>query len=272
MNGKEFLDSLKKGNRLYGTTIISSAPQWPSVVKAAGVDFIFVDVEHIPIDRVTLSQMCNLYKANGLPPLVRIPAPDPFEVCKVLDGGAAGILAPYIESAEQVRELVGAAKFRPLKGKRLEKVLREEDVLEGELKDYLQNRNKDNFFMINIESMPGYENLDDILAVSGLDGIIIGPHDLSVSLGMPEQYDQPRFEEIVGDIIRRVRGKGLAAGIHFSEGPELQIRWAKEGANIILHSSDITLFQQRLTADIGAIRSAMGEEVKTIKKERDLQI
>jgi len=272
MNGKEILDSLKKGKRLYGTAILSPSPKWPSAVKAAGVDFVFIDTEHIPIDRATLAQMCNLYKANGLPPLVRITAPDPFEVCKVLDGGAAGILAPYIESAEQVRELVGAAKFRPLKGKRLERVLKDEDVLEPTLKDYLQDWNKDNFFMINIESMPGYENLDDILAVPGLDGVIIGPHDLSVNLGLPEQYDQPRFKEIVGDIMHRVRGKGLAVGIHFSEEPELQVHWAREGANIILHSSDITLFQQRLKADIGVIRAALGEEVEIAKKEKDITI
>ncbi len=272
MDGKEFLNRLKKGQRLYGTAIISPSPLWPLAVKRTGVDFVFIDTEHIPIDRTTLAEMCQVYKAFGLPPLVRIPSPDPNEAYKVLDGGASGILAPYIESPEQVRELVGATKLRPLKGERLKEALQNQDSLGSELKNYLRNWNKDNFLIINVESVPALERLESILAEPGLDGVIIGPHDLSISLGLPEQYDNPRFEDAVRKIISTVREKGLGAGIHFSERPELQIKWAKAGANIIMHSSDIALFQQRLKGDIAAIRRALGEEDSTIKEEKDIKI
>ncbi len=272
MDGKEFLNRLKKGQRLYGTAILSPSPLWPLAVKRAGVDFVFIDTEHIPIDRTTLSEMCQVYKAFGLPPLVRIPSPDPNEAYKVLDGGASGILAPYIESPEQVRELVGATKLRPLKGERLKEALQNQDSLGPELKNYLRNWNKDNFLIINVESVPALERLESILAEPGLDGVIIGPHDLSISLGLPEQYDNPRFEDGARKIISKVREKGLGAGIHFSEGPELQIKWAKAGANIIMHSSDIALFQQRLKGDIAAIRRALGEEDSAIKEEKDIKI
>jgi 4-hydroxy-2-oxoheptanedioate aldolase len=264
MDGKEFLDRLKKGKRLYGTAILSPSPLWPLAVKRTGVDFVFIDTEHIPFDRTTLSQMCLVYKGFGLPPLVRIPSPDPNEACKVLDGGASGVLAPYIESPEQVRELVGAVKMRPLKGERLNEALQNQDSLEPELKNYLRDWNKDNFLIINLESVPALERLEQILAEPGLDGVIIGPHDLSLSLGLPEQYDNPRFEQAVRKIVYKVREKGLGVGIHFSEGAELQIKWAKAGANIIIHSSDIALFQQRLKGDITAIRSALREEDSTI--------
>ncbi len=99
MNGKELLNVLKDGKRIYGSAIISPSPHWPDVVKQAGLDFTFLDTEHISLDRETLSQMCHSYSALGLPPIVRIPSPDPFEVCKVLDGGTTGIIAPYIKSA-----------------------------------------------------------------------------------------------------------------------------------------------------------------------------
>jgi 4-hydroxy-2-oxoheptanedioate aldolase len=272
MDGKEFLNRLKKGKRLYGTAILSPSPLWPLAVKRTGVDFVFIDTEHIPIDRTTLAWMCQVYKAYGLPPLVRIPSPDPQEACKVLDGGASGILAPYIESAEQVRELVGAVKLRPLKGERLKEALQNQDSLEPELKDFLKDYNKDNFLIINIESVPALEKLEELLAVPGLVGIIIGPHDLSISLGVPEQYDHPRFEDAVREIISKAREKGLGAGIHLSEGAELQIKWAKAGANIILHSSDIALFQQRLKQDITNIRSALGEEDNDSKNEKNIII
>jgi 2-keto-3-deoxy-L-rhamnonate aldolase RhmA len=261
MDTKEFFENLKKGKRLYGTAVLSPSPLWPPVVKRAGADFVFIDTEHTPLDRTILSQMCQTYKGYGLPPLVRISCPDPHEARRVLDGGASGILAPYIESPQQVRELVGATKLRPLKGERLKEALQKPDSLTPELKDYLRNWNKENFLMINIESVPAVERLNVILAEPGLDGVIIGPHDLSISLGLPEQYDNPQFEEVVGKIISKVREKGLGVGIHFSREAELQIKWAKAGANIIMHSSDMALFQQRLKDDFIEIRRALGEQV-----------
>jgi len=269
MDTREFLDYLKRGKRLYGTAVFSPSPLWPSAVKRAQVDFVFIDTEHTPFDRTVLAQMCLSYKACGLPPLVRIPSPDPQEARKVLDGGASGILAPYIESPEQVRELVGAVKLRPLKGERLREALHKKDSLTPELKDYLKDWNKDNFLMINIESVPAIERLDRILAEPGLDGVIIGPHDLSINLGLPEQYHDPRFEDAVRQIISSVREKGLGVGIHFSQEAELQIKWAKAGANIIMHSSDMAMFQQRLKDDITAIRHALKKEVGTTGEQDD---
>jgi 4-hydroxy-2-oxoheptanedioate aldolase len=272
MDTKEFLDHLKKGKRLYGTAVLSPSPLWPLAIKRAGADFVFIDTEHTPFNRTVLAQMCLAYKGYGLPPLVRIPSADPHEARKVLDGGASGILAPYIESPEQVRELVGATKLRPLKGERLREALQKKDSLTPELEDYLRDWNKGNFLMINVESVPAVERLDRILAEPGLDGVIIGPHDLSISLGLPEQYHNPRFEDAVSHIISMVREKRLGVGIHFSQEAELQIKWAKAGANIIMHSSDIALFQQRLQDDITAIRHALSQEVSTTTKEDDRSV
>ncbi|MBW7991751.1 MAG: hypothetical protein FVQ84_17285 [Planctomycetes bacterium] len=171
-----------------------------------------------------------------------------------------------------MRELVSAVKLRPLKGERLKEALQNQDSLEPELKDYLRDWNKDKFLIINIESVPALERLEQILAEPGLDGVIIGPHDLSVSLGLPEKYHDPRFEDAVRKIISQVRKKGLGVGIHFSEGAQLQIKWAKAGANIIIHSSDIALFQQRLKEDFIEIRRALGEEDSEISEEKDITI
>ncbi len=259
MTGSELLQRLRSGKRLYGTAITSSFPLWPPAVKKAGVDFVFLDTEHTPRDRETLAQMCLAYRSLGLPPLVRIPSPDPYEACKVLDGGACGVLAPYIEHPEQVGRLVGATKLRPLKGQRLDEVLKSRDRLGPQLSDYLSNRNAENFLMINVESLPALQRLEQILAVPGLDGVIIGPHDLSVSLGVPEQYMNPKFEEAVQEIVSKVRQKGLGIGIHFPGHRDLQIKWSQRGLNIVLHSSDIFLFQQSLQNDMNAIRHALGD-------------
>ena len=260
MTGKELSTALRDGRRVYGTLVVSTSPKWPGVVRATGADFVFIDTEHIPIDRSTLAWMCRTYAAMALAPIVRIPSPSPADACKVLDGGASGIIAPYVESAEQVRRLVGATKLRPLKGKLLDAALRNPDAMQPRLRDYLNEFNCGNILVVNVESVPAIENLDEILAVPGLDAVLIGPHDLSVSLGIPEQYGDPAFDGAVRDIIKRARARNVAAGIHFWENMEQEIEWAKAGANLIVHSGDITIFGRALREDLTKMRAVLGDD------------
>lgn len=260
MAGKTLLDKLKNGKTVYGTCITSTAPLWAKAARMAGLDFVFLDTEHVPLERMEVAALCQLYSAMGIAPIVRISSPDPFRACQMLDAGAAGVVAPYIETVEQVLEMAGAIKYRPLKGKRLQKALQNPLTIEPELKQYLENYNRDKLCIINIESIPAVENLEQLLKVPGLDGVFIGPHDLSVNMGLPEKYDHPDFEKMVELIIRKCREHKIAVGIHFSESPERQVKWMKEGANIIIHSSDIAIFSQKLSADIQLIRKNGNDE------------
>lgn len=253
------LQKLQQGKNVYGTCLTSVSPGWPMVFKKSGLDFAFIDTEHIAIDRSEMAKMCQIMQANGITPVLRIPSPDPYLVCQAIDAGAKGVIAPYLESVDQIRELVGAVKFRPLKGEILQQVLKGEKELSNEMKQYLQHYNQGNIAIANIESVPAVEKLEQLLSVPGLDAVFIGPHDLSISLGIPEQYDHPEFEKAVTHIIRTTRRMGLSIGIHFSLEPERQIRWMKEGANIVIHSSDIALFSQKLNADMRIIKQAVGD-------------
>lgn len=259
MTGSEIRKALHQGGLVYSTAATAQSPLWPKLAKQAGVDFVFIDTEHIPLSRETLSWMCRTYAAMGVPPVVRIPSPDAFEATKVLDGGAGGVIGPYVETADQVRALVGAARWRPLKGRRLEQALSDPSTLEPELRSYLEARNADTILIANIESVPAIENLENILSVPGLDAVLIGPHDLSCSLGIPEQYRDPRFDEAVRTIFRHARRHQVGAGIHFWESTEMEIQRARAGANLIMHSSDLALFSQGLKRDLAEIRSALGD-------------
>src|SRR5437660_12807786 len=141
MTGREIIQALHEGRYVYSSAIVAMSPLWPNLAKQAGIDFGFVDTEHVPLDRQTLSWICQTYQALGLPLVVRIPCNDPFEACKVLDAGAGGVIGPYVETAEQVRDLAGAVKLRPLKGRRLREALRDGNTLEPELREYLDQRN-----------------------------------------------------------------------------------------------------------------------------------
>ena len=257
MNGREIIKALHEGRRVFSLATVAPSPLWPALVKQAGVDFVFVDTEHTPIGRETLSWICQTYTSLGVPPVVRIPCNDPFEACKALDAGAGGIIGPYVESAEQVRGLVGAVKYRPLKGGRLMDALTGKAPLEPELSDYLEKRNGDKVLIVNIESIPAMENLHDICSVPGLDAVLIGPHDLSCSLGIPEQYDHPRFDEAVRKIFRIAREHRVGAGIHFWLGVEQEIAWSKAGGNLVMHSSDVAGFGRTLKNEIEHLRKAL---------------
>ena len=260
MSGREIIAKLHAGQRVYSSAIISTSPIWPAMVKQTGIDFVFVDTEHTPIDRQTLSWICQAYNALGIPPVVRIPCNDPFEACKALDAGAGGIIGPYVESPEQVRALVGAVKYRPLKGRRLQEALRDPNSLEPELREYLERRNGDKILITNIESIPAIENLHDICSVPGLDSVLIGPHDLSCSLGIPEQYGHPRFDEAAKTIFRIAREHGVGAGIHYWLGVDEEIAWSKAGANLVMHSSDFAMVSQTLKSDLERLRQALDGE------------
>ncbi|EMI55143.1 HpcH/HpaI aldolase family protein [Rhodopirellula sallentina] len=257
MQVKELRQSLHDGTTVFGTLIVSTSPRWPDVLRNSGLDFVFIDTEHIAIDRAELSWMCQTYSALGLPPLVRIPSPDPYLATMVLDGGAQGVIAPYVESMDQVRELRGAVKLRPIKGQKLQQMLSGEEV-EPNLESYIHAGAQERLLIVNIESPAGIEALDDILAVPDLDAVLIGPHDLTCSLGIPEQYEHPDFLAACETIFSKARAAGIGAGIHFWGSTEQHARFLEKGANLLIQSGDISLFQKHLRLELAAVKKAAG--------------
>ena len=261
MNGKLFRQKLHSGERVYGTMIVSDSPKWISAVSGLGLDFVFIDTEHIANDRKQVAWMCQAYEALGITPIVRINRPDPYLACQTLDGGAQGIIAPYVESPEEVRELVGAVKYRPLKGKRLRDMLEGRISLEPAAQEYLANNNVNNSLIVNIESIPALKALDDILAVPGLDGVLVGPNDLTTSLGIPEQYHHRAYIEAVDEIIRKGRAHNIGVGNHvvIKDGAAQEIRWAKLGMNMIVHWTDYYAFRYGLMDSLAQIKRGVGD-------------
>jgi 2-keto-3-deoxy-L-rhamnonate aldolase RhmA len=259
MNGQELSTALRGGKRVFGTCILAASSKWPAVLKNFNLDFVFIDTEHNPIDRDQLGWMCRTYAAMNIAPLVRIPRPDPYQACMILDGGAHGIIAPYVETVEEVQALRGAIKWRPLKGQRLQHILTGQTEPEPEIASYLANWNANSVFVINIESQPALDRLDDLLAVPQLDAVLVGPHDLSINLGIPEQYEHPRFKEAIATIIRKAREFHVGVGIHYWLDIEQEAAWIKAGANFVVHSTDVTFFGQGLAREFRTLRSALGE-------------
>lgn len=251
--------------------LVSISPFWPKVIGDCGLDFVFIDTEHIAIGRETLSWMCRCYAVLGLPPLVRITDPDPHKATVALGDGAAAVVAPYVELPEQVQALRGATKLRPLKGKRMEEVLNG-FMPDGELGDYMASRNAGHGLIINVESVPAIERLDALLDIDGLDAVLVGPHDLSCSLGIPEQYTDKRFLSAVEVIFQKARSRGIGAGIHMWGSIEEHVRLLNMGANFFIHKADIILFQTHLTTELSQLWQAFGKAEHSGSRSIDILI
>jgi len=253
MTGNEFNQKLHAGELLLGTAITNPSPIWTKLAKDLELDFVFIDSEHWPFTRNELANLCQIYGAMGIIPMVRIPHPDATLACMTLDAGAWGIVAPYVESVEQVQELVGAVKYSPLKGKVLLDGL-QFDHWKSATRQYLDNRNAHRSVIVNIESIPAIENLSQLAAVPGVDALLIGPHDLSISLGIPEQYDHPLFEENAEKIIETARANGLGAGIHSWWSIKHEKALMKKGLNLLVHASDFIAAKTKLSHDFEVLR------------------
>ncbi len=241
MTGRKMRLALREGRRVYGSAILNRSA-W-CVAGYRQLDFVFIDNEHAPLGRESTMAMCQLFKSRGIVPVVRVPIAEPILACKTLDGGAQGIICPYIECPEVLRDMVGAVKYRPLKGEKLKKFLRDGTGVEPVTLDYLNTKNRDNVLIANIESVPAMERLDEILAVEGLDAVLIGPNDLSISLNIPDDYENPKFISACEEIIEKARAAGKGAGIHYHTSLVRERSYIEKGANLIVHSADAVLPQ-----------------------------
>jgi 2-keto-3-deoxy-L-rhamnonate aldolase RhmA len=277
MIGQDFRDALRLGKNVYGTLIATSSPRTFDIVISLGLDYVFLCNEHIYYNTETLGWMCRAYKAAGINPVVRILEPSPFLATQALDAGAGAVLVPYVENIEDVYNLVGAVKYRPLKGNKLKKILYGEENPSAELEAYLRNYNKNHTLLLNIESLAGVNNLEQFFSVKsvdgpGVDGIVIGPHDLSASYDMPEKYRSKEFMDLSCGIIKKVRACGVAAGCHGGSrnSLDIQLEWANAGANIIMHSADTLLFADKLQDDLNSIRKVKGDKLNNKEELNNL--
>ena len=260
MNGEELKERVNSGGIVYGTMLsMSTNPRWTTPMSAFGLDYAIIDTEHSPRGRGDLADFLAAFVFSGIVPIVRIPIPDSHYVTMALDAGAQGVLAPYCETVDEVKEVVGAAKWRPLKGALVRKAVEAGEFPSEATKAYLENRNRNNVCIIGIESVPAIEMLDRMLEVDGVDAIFVGPNDLSISLGVPDQYDHPDYEAALRRIIATCKAHGTPTLTHHQTIPLTQ-KWLREGARFVLYSSDVRTMHNGFREEFSAIK-AVGEEL-----------
>jgi 2-keto-3-deoxy-L-rhamnonate aldolase RhmA len=239
MNGASLRAALRGGTQnAYGTMInfVRNTRQ-AALFGQVGLDFVVVDQEHSPNSRADVGDAAQAFLEAGICPLLRVPTIEPYLAIMALDAGFHGVMVPYCETAEEVRSMVGAARLRPLKGKLYHEALNEGKFPSEAARQFLEKRNANTVMVIGIESVPAIENLESILAVEGVDALFVGPGDLSLSLGIPNEYSNPRYIEAVEYVVRTSEAAGVAAGPQCQTEAEL-LEWQGKGARFLLYGAD----------------------------------
>ena len=206
------LDKFKAGQPCLGTFSHLLSAVSLRVLGQTGLDYVILDLEHSPIGPEHVTELIPAAREAGLCPLVRVNAMDRGQFLKMLDAGAAGLIVPLVETVEQVRQLVSYAKFAPL-GNRGYCPTTDAGwgcgpAYEHGMEGYMSTANARTLLIPQCETAGCLAHIEEIVAMDGVDGIFIGPFDLSIALGIPGQFDHPDHIAAVA----RVRKACAAAG------------------------------------------------------------
>lgn len=246
-------EALAVGRTVLGPFCKMSEPTVYELAGLAGFDFAIIDMEHGPLGFETAQQLVRTCELAGISPVIRIPANRGEYVQRALDIGAHAVQVPEINTPDDARSLVDAAKFHPAGRRGVCRFVRAARYTQLDKQEYFGLANRQQQVIVHIEGRTGFENLDAILAVEGLAVIFIGPYDLSQSIGIPGQIDHPRLQETMADIVRRSRAAGKTVGT-FVETPEQAAHWMAQGVGYLAYSVDVGLLLQAFTSVNEAVR------------------
>lgn len=264
MTGTTIREKLHNGERVYGTHVSSLLnPNAAAIAVEIELDFAFFCTEHMPLDRTEIGWLCRFYAAHGISPVVRVPGRDADAISMALDAGAEGIVVPYVETVAEVQQAVGAVRYRPIKGKLLRETLTGREELPQKTLEFLDRFNRDSYLIIGIESVEAMENLEQLITIDGVDGVFLGPHDITTSMGIPEEYGNPRFLDAVERVIRLCRRHSVGVGLHtplLKLGNATLHRFCHAGLNWMINGADITVMRDAMNTQLRALRELAGDE------------
>ncbi|MCC7495754.1 MAG: hypothetical protein IT204_25610 [Fimbriimonadaceae bacterium] len=203
---------LQAGEAAYGAWQMIGHPTVAELLAAEGFDWLCVDLEHTPIDAQTFENVARAVRPSGVDLLARLHGCDPLQTKTVLDAGAQGVIVPLVNTAQQAAEAAAMARFPPV-GTRGAAFSRASDF-GRRFRDYFLAHNEQVLVVPMIEHIAAVENLDAILSTPGLDAILIGPYDLSCSMGRPGELQHPEVQGALEAILDGCRRHGVPPGIH----------------------------------------------------------
>jgi len=246
---QSFRARLRSGERLIAPLVTLNSPPVAELLADVGFDWLFIDAEHSSLD--TSQMQALMQAASPTPCVVRLAAGEDLHVKKALDIGAAGIIAPQVNSADHAVRIVQAAKYAPVGQRGLGIARAHRYGLK--VREYMQSANEDTAVIVQAEHHDAVKHIRDIVHVEGVDGVLIGPYDLSASLGLPGAVDHPE----VRDAIARVRTACLEAKLPigiFGLTAEAVRPYIEQGFTMIVAGVDTVMLGSAAASLLKAVR------------------
>jgi 4-hydroxy-2-oxoheptanedioate aldolase len=225
------------------------------LAATAGFDMIYVDLEHSTLTLEATGQICQAALSAGVTPMVRVPANTPEYIQRVLDAGALGIVAPGIRSAEEARAVVAAAKYAPLGERGAGGALPHLEFRSFPTAEANAAINDATMVIVQFESAEAIEKADEIVAVEGVDMVLIGVNDLLADLGLAGQFEHPKVREAYARAIAACRKYGKHVGVGgLSTRPKLAAEFIAMGARLLSTGTDIQFLSAAMTEKAKQVR------------------
>jgi len=252
-------EKLARGEVVASMTVrLSRSIEIARIAKTAGFDMLYIDLEHSPLTLDATGQICMSCLDLGVMPAVRVPANTPDYISRILDAGALGVIAPHVRSATEAREVVKAAKLPPLGERSNTGIFAHLHYRSVSAEETAKAINDATMVIVQFESADTLAKADEIIAVEGVDMVLVGLNDMLGDMGLAGQYDHPKVREIYETVIGACRRHGKHCGVGgLASRPDLMAEYVRMGARYVSTGTDLAFL-------LGAA-TARAKQIKDIK-------
>lgn len=249
---------LKSNKLTLGTWITIGHPSIVEILATAGFEWMVVDLEHSPISIETAQTLFTCIQANNMAALARVSKNEEVVIKRVMDAGADGVIVPMIKNKEEAERAVSYVKYPPV-GKRGVGLSRAQKYGIG-FQEYVEWVNNEAVVIAQIEHIQAVENLEAILSVDGIDSIIVGPYDLSASMGYPGQYHRDDVKDALQRVVEVTRQMNKPLGFHVIESDPREVeKRIQQGYTLLAYSLDFFFLGDTARMGMQHLRSKVKE-------------
>jgi len=251
------MKKFKNGEKIIGTLTHMKSAVAIEALGYTGADFVMIDMEHSPVSNDEIAKYLSSVTAAGLTSLIRVSEGSKEHILHMLDAGADGVIVPSIYTVDQVKEIIKYAKFMPV-GERGYCMSRDggwgfaPNSTEG-LRTYMDNCNKNTLLFPQCETKECLEHIEEITALDGVDGILVGPFDLSIDMGIPGEFDNPLMINALKRIQEACRKNGKIS-VSFGGNTDAAAKALNDGYDAVVFGLDVVLYINMYKNSLKAIR------------------
>ena len=249
-------ERLLKGETVYGCGLqVYRSPEVARTFAAAGFDYVFIDMEHGAFDLETVQDMIKASLESGITPIVRVGELLYSLVARLLDAGAQGIILPRVEDPKLLETALGWLRFPPVgvRGYGVNPTMTGYEA--HTFTEIIEHQNRQTLAVVQFESVAALERADELLSVKGLDVIMVGPADLSISLGIPGQFENPKLLAALDRLVEQCNKHGVVPGIQ-TRGLAMAKDCAARGMRFIGCSAEHGLLLEKARETVGQLKAA----------------